>query len=206
MIWGLYIVIIVAINCQRVYIIIRKQNKTNSGKNVYSQELIKNHLLVHLHICSHGNYFILFYLKNTIILVSYFTSWIFYNSFTKVFKLSTTNNRFFFFQAELDQDTYIQLRLQHALNDDPVPNYVDRGNISMSSIRNGNPTVGQIGLTSSQIKQLKALAQNNGAYKLKAIVRSSSGNEVTLYTSTPAVITIIIIISQHNLPKVIYSI
>lgn len=58
----------------------------------------------------------------------------------------------------------------------------------MSSVRSGASVVGQNGLLQSHINELKNLAKHDGKYRLKAIARTSSGNEITFLTSVPAVI------------------
>lgn len=84
-------------------------------------------------------------------------------------------------------DGFIQLRLWHALNDEPVPNFVERGNVTITSIRSGASVVGQNGLLQAQINQLKDLAKNDGKYRLKVVARNSSGSETSFLTSIPAV-------------------
>lgn len=88
--------------------------------------------------------------------------------------------------SELDHDGWLQLRLLHSFDDSPTPKFIDRGNISISSVRHGSANVVQIGLQDSHVTQLKKLAQNGGKYRLKAVVRSSSGSETTFLTSVLA--------------------
>ncbi|KAL2714917.1 ER membrane protein complex subunit 10 [Vespula squamosa] len=92
----------------------------------------------------------------------------------------------FTYGIELDIDGWLQLRLWHALNDEPVPNFVERGNVTITSVRSGASVVGQNGLLKAQINQLKNLAKNDGKYRLKAVARTSSGSETTFLTSIPA--------------------
>lgn len=77
----------------------------------------------------------------------------------------------------------------HAFNDEPEPIFIERGNITVSSVRSGASVIGQNGLLQSHINELKNLAKNDGKYRLKAIARTSSGNEITFLSSVPAVIT-----------------
>ncbi|EZA50630.1 hypothetical protein DMN91_004316 [Ooceraea biroi] len=88
--------------------------------------------------------------------------------------------------SEIEYDGWLQLRLWHAFNDDPVPEFVERGNVTVSSVRSGASVVGQNGLLSAQINTLKNLAEHDGKYKLMARARSSSGIEYTFLTSVPA--------------------
>ncbi|XP_053984236.1 ER membrane protein complex subunit 10 [Hylaeus anthracinus] len=87
--------------------------------------------------------------------------------------------------SELDYDGWLQLRLWHAFNDEPEPIYIERGNITVSSVRSGAFVVGQNGLLQPQINELKNLAKQDGKYRLKAVARTSSGNEITFLTSVP---------------------
>ena len=91
------------------------------------------------------------------------------------------------FQSELEYDGWLQLRLWHAFNDDPVPVFTERGNVTVSSVRSGASVVGQNGLLPAQINALKNLAEHDGKYRLKALARISSGNEIVFLTSVPAV-------------------
>ncbi|XP_043673134.1 ER membrane protein complex subunit 10 isoform X1 [Vespula pensylvanica] len=93
----------------------------------------------------------------------------------------------FTYGIELDIDGWLQLRLWHALNDEPVPSFVERGNVTITSLRSGASVVGQNGLLQAQINQLKDLAKNDGKYRLKAVARTSSGSETTFLTSIPAI-------------------
>lgn len=88
--------------------------------------------------------------------------------------------------SELDYDGWLQIRLWHALNDEPEPVFTERGNITISSVRSGASTVAQMGLQQAQMQSLKSLAERNGKYRMKAVVRGSSGNEMTYLTSVPA--------------------
>ncbi|XP_043251141.1 ER membrane protein complex subunit 10 [Colletes gigas] len=88
--------------------------------------------------------------------------------------------------SELDYDGWLQLRLWHAFNDEPEPIYIERGNVTVSSVRSGASVVGQNGLLQPHINELKNLAKNDGKYRLKAVARTSSGNEITFLTSVPA--------------------
>lgn len=78
----------------------------------------------------------------------------------------------------------------HAFNDEPEPIFIERGNITVSSIRSGASVVGQNGLLPPHINELKNLARHNGKYRLKAVARTSSGDEITFLTSVPAVIVL----------------
>lgn len=81
------------------------------------------------------------------------------------------------------------MRLWHAFNDDPVPEFVERGNVTVSSVRSGASVVGQNGLLPAQVNTLKNLAEHDGKYRLMARARTSSGSEYTFLTSVPAVVT-----------------
>ncbi|XP_078053286.1 ER membrane protein complex subunit 10 [Augochlora pura] len=88
--------------------------------------------------------------------------------------------------SELDYDAWIQLRLWHALNDDPEPIYLERGNITVPSVRSGVSVVGQNGLLTVHTHELVELAKHDGKYRLKAVARTPSGSEMTFLTSVPA--------------------
>ena len=105
----------------------------------------------------------------------------------------------------MDYDGWLQIRLSHSFVDSPVPNFVERGNISISSIRVGAANIAQIGLEDSQVSQLKNLAQSGGKYRLKAVVRTSSGSETTFLTSVLMVIFQFILIIFLYLQNLYYK-
>ncbi|XP_015429278.1 PREDICTED: ER membrane protein complex subunit 10 [Dufourea novaeangliae] len=88
--------------------------------------------------------------------------------------------------SELEYDGWLHLRLWHAFNDEPDPIYIERGNITVSSVRSGASVVGQNGLLPAHINELINLAKHDGKYRLKAVARTVSGNEITFLTSVPA--------------------
>ncbi|XP_015512999.1 ER membrane protein complex subunit 10 [Neodiprion lecontei] len=88
--------------------------------------------------------------------------------------------------SELDYDGWLRLRVWHALNKGPMPNFIERGNITVTSVRSGASTVAQAGLKSSELDELRKLAEDDREYRLKASVRGSSGTETTFFTSVPA--------------------
>ena len=71
-----------------------------------------------------------------------------------------------------------------------MPQYLERGNVTISSIRSGAAIVAQPSLNKLQIDKLHKLAEHDSKYRLKAIVRTSSGSETTFLTSALAVISI----------------
>ncbi|XP_012255718.2 ER membrane protein complex subunit 10 [Athalia rosae] len=88
--------------------------------------------------------------------------------------------------SELDYDGWLRLRLWHAMNKDPMPNFIERGNITVTSVRSSASAVAQMGLQPNDIKALQKLAKDDKEYRLKASVRGSSGLETTFLTSVPA--------------------
>ncbi|XP_071871976.1 ER membrane protein complex subunit 10 [Bombus fervidus] len=88
--------------------------------------------------------------------------------------------------SEFYSDGWLQLRLWHAFNDEPEPIFIERGNITVSSVRGDSFVVAQNGLLQSHINKLKNLAKHDGKYRLQAVARTSSGNEITFLTSVPA--------------------
>jgi len=88
--------------------------------------------------------------------------------------------------SELDYDGWLQIRLSHALNAKPQPEFTDRGNITVSSIRSGSSIITQPALNAVDINDLLALAVNNDKYRLKATIKTSTGSETTFLASTLA--------------------
>lgn len=92
----------------------------------------------------------------------------------------------FTYGIEFDYVGWLQLRLWQALNDEPMPNFVERGNITIRNVRSGTLVIEQSGLSRPQINQLKELAKTDGKYRLQVTARTSSGSEATFLTSIPA--------------------
>lgn len=88
--------------------------------------------------------------------------------------------------SELDYDGWLQLRLWHAVNDEPNPVFTERGNVTISSIRSGASVIGQNGVLPHEITAMRTLAEHDSKYRLKAVARTSSGSEITFLTSVPA--------------------
>ncbi|CAB0038811.1 unnamed protein product [Trichogramma brassicae] len=88
--------------------------------------------------------------------------------------------------SELDFDGWLHVRLFHSLDDTPEPNFIERGNITISSIRSGAAITAQSAISESQLQKLMSLAKNNGLYRLKATVTTSSNSETNFLTSVLA--------------------
>lgn len=65
----------------------------------------------------------------------------------------------------------------------PNPEFTDRGNITITSLRLGQANVNDKPLTEAERLKLKRLAAQNGFYQLKAIVTTNDGSE-SVYIST----------------------
>ncbi|KAJ8675990.1 hypothetical protein QAD02_011776 [Eretmocerus hayati] len=88
--------------------------------------------------------------------------------------------------SELDYDGWLQVRLMHSFQNSPTPQFKERGNITISSIRSSAAVIVQPSLSEADVKKLKALASNSGKYQLKAIVKTSSSSETTFLSSVLA--------------------
>lgn len=104
-------------------------------------------------------------------------------------------------QNELDYDGWLQVKLYHSFENDIIPNYSERGNITISSVRSGSSNVVQPPLNAAQINKLQKLAEQGGKYRLKAVVKTSSGSEITLLSSVLAVSQTLLCSFQFKLKK-----
>lgn len=59
------------------------------------------------------------------------------------------------FQNDVEYDGILSLKLQHALDDLPDPEFTDRGAINIQSIRTGSAALQQISLPIPDRKKLK---------------------------------------------------
>lgn len=90
---------------------------------------------------------------------------------------------FTLFQCNLEYDGFATIKLQHALEGGPNPQFTDRGNITITSLRLGQAHVNDKPLTDAERTKLKRLAAENGFYHLKSIVTTNDGSE-SVYVST----------------------
>lgn len=108
----------------------------------------------------------------------------------------------YIFQSELDYDGWMQVRLWHSFDDGPVPHYVERGNVTVSSIRSGAAIIVQPTNSPANIDKLVNLAEHGSKYRLKAVIATSSGSETTFLSSVPAVIifyvTLVSLLNYNN--------
>lgn len=83
----------------------------------------------------------------------------------------------------MEYDGFATIKLQHALDGGPNPQFTDRGNITITSLRSGQANLIDKPLTDTERAKLKKLAAENGFYHLKSIVTAGDGSE-TVYIST----------------------
>lgn len=87
------------------------------------------------------------------------------------------------FQPDVvEYDGHLSIKLQHAFDQVQEPQFFDRGTISIQSIRTGAVTVQQSPLTIEDKKKLKAVAEKDGIYRLRAFVRGLDGKETSFLT------------------------
>ncbi|XP_046395160.1 ER membrane protein complex subunit 10 [Ischnura elegans] len=83
---------------------------------------------------------------------------------------------------EVDYDGQMTMKLEHALANDPNPEFKDRGVIDILSIRNAAVVMKQNVFTDEDRNQLKALSEADGWYLLKATFTSGDSKEAKLRT------------------------
>ncbi|XP_044728741.1 ER membrane protein complex subunit 10 [Chrysoperla carnea] len=87
-----------------------------------------------------------------------------------------------FYCANVDYDGVVYLNLYHDLDGDIVPNFVERGNLTITSLRSGSSQIYNNILSPSEKAKLKDLALNNKFYRLKASITNFDGTSSELYT------------------------
>lgn len=96
------------------------------------------------------------------------------------------------FQSYLEYDGWLNINLFHALNPAEPDLFTPRGNVTVSNLNSGTFSASQGPLTRQEQSHLKALAQANQIYRLKAIVIGPNGEESTFLTSSKAVSDLLI--------------
>lgn len=79
------------------------------------------------------------------------------------------------------------INLFHALNPAEPDLFTPRGNVTVTNLNSGKFSVSQAALSRQDQSQLKALAQANRIYRLKAVVVGSDGEESAFLTFSKAV-------------------
>ncbi|XP_019873959.1 ER membrane protein complex subunit 10 [Aethina tumida] len=75
----------------------------------------------------------------------------------------------------LEQDSSISIELLHSLTGIKQPQFTERGNITIHSLRSGQAIVDQKPLSHQEKLQLQTLADKNQFYQIKAIVTAADG-------------------------------
>ncbi|XP_066156241.1 ER membrane protein complex subunit 10 [Euwallacea fornicatus] len=86
----------------------------------------------------------------------------------------------------LEQDSSVFIKLQHALNQGPIPTFTERGNITIHSLRLKQALVNQSPLTEQEKLQLQQLSKKNELYKVRAVVTAQDGSQRTFISSVKA--------------------
>ncbi|KAJ8919178.1 hypothetical protein NQ315_012164 [Exocentrus adspersus] len=89
-------------------------------------------------------------------------------------------------KSNLEHDTSVRIRLQHALKFSDNPHFTDRSNVTIQSLRLGQASIDQKPLTLEEKSQLRDLAANNDYYQVKAIVTAGDGSERTFISTAKA--------------------
>lgn len=90
------------------------------------------------------------------------------------------------FQSGVDYDGVLNVKLRHALDHVPSPEFTDRGAITIQSIRTGAVSLQQVALSAFDRQKLKHLAEEDGLYRLNATVRTVDGKEISFLTFVKA--------------------
>ncbi|CAG9863952.1 unnamed protein product [Phyllotreta striolata] len=88
--------------------------------------------------------------------------------------------------SNLEHDSSVTIRLQHALKFEKNPTWTDRGNITIHSLRTGQVEVDQNELKPDEQRLLSDLSARNSYYQVKSIVLSKDGTERTFISTVKA--------------------
>ncbi|GFG36136.1 hypothetical protein Cfor_00855, partial [Coptotermes formosanus] len=93
----------------------------------------------------------------------------------------------FAFQPDVvDYDGHLSIRLQHSFDQVKEPQFFDRGAVNIQSIRTGSVTLQQDPLSVEDRQKLKAIAEKDGLYRLRAFVQAMDGKETSFLTFVKA--------------------
>lgn len=88
--------------------------------------------------------------------------------------------------SNLEYDGSVFIRLEHAINGGPKPIYMERGNVTIHSLRIGQALVNQKLLTTDDRKAIQKLAIENDLYRIRAIIKSNDLSERTFISTVKA--------------------
>jgi len=93
----------------------------------------------------------------------------------------------FAFQPDvLEYDGHLTVHLQHSFDQVKEPQFFDRGTVNIQSIRTGAMTLQQVALSVEDRQKLKAIAEKDGLYRLRAFVQTMDGKETSFLTFVKA--------------------
>lgn len=93
----------------------------------------------------------------------------------------------FAFQPDVvEYDGHLSIRLQHSFEQVKEPQFFDRGTVNIQSIRAGAVTLQQGPLSVEDKQKLKAVAEKDGLYRLRAFVQDMDGKETSFLTFVKA--------------------
>nr|CAD7265478.1 unnamed protein product [Timema shepardi] len=87
------------------------------------------------------------------------------------------------YQLETDHGGLLTISLRHALGQEP---FVERGRITIQSINSQSVALQQSALSNADRDKLKALAEEDGLYRLEAVVRTHDSKETLFLTFVKA--------------------
>lgn len=93
----------------------------------------------------------------------------------------------FAFQPDVvEYDGHLSIHLQHSFEQVKEPQFFDRGTVNIQSIRAGAVTLQQGPLSVEDKQKLKAVAEKDGLYRLRAFVQDMDGKETSFLTFVKA--------------------
>lgn len=88
--------------------------------------------------------------------------------------------------SENDYDGPLSITLYHSVQPGIDPVWQERGQITVQNVVTGDISVSQSQVDFNTIESLQALANRNGIYRLKAVVKTSRGREVSFLSFVKA--------------------
>lgn len=85
-------------------------------------------------------------------------------------------------QGNAEYDAPQEIKLYHSLDDSPNPVWLENGVVTLQNINTGNVLISQPPLNDEFWKKLKESSKSDVLYRLKSVVRTSKGKEISFYS------------------------
>jgi len=107
--------------------------------------------------------------------------------------------------SDSEYDGPVSITLYHSTSSGLQPEWTERGHIDIQNVVTGDMSVSQKPVDGSMAKNLQALAKSDGIYKIKSVVRTSTGKEISFLSFAKACLLVESLLSDALTVSVDYA-